>query len=343
MIKSILQEGFVLKSRGFYKHAIETFYKALEVDNSSNELLLEIADCYYNIKDYERAINYIEQILNKNPIHIDSMKLLKQIFIDKQAWDETVQIAKNIYSITNESNDLAEIFYFLNKLGKFEEIFEYNLENLSHKIYYELAFAKYMLLDFVNAEIYINKALAEKELTKYILLKGEILYKQNKEDECIPLIEKLNYNSDNYKELCFIGLIKQYLGEYKISIEMFKKAIKLNKASDELYYYCASTYFKMGEISYAKKYYNLAISLKPDNQNYHFALANLYYSEKNYKRAFEELNYDFFEANLLKAIILYDTGYVALAKKQLENLFEEKPENPIVLEYLERVKEDLKI
>ena len=68
---------------------------------------------------------------------------------------------------------------------------------------------------------------------------------------------------------------------------MFKKAIKLNKASDELYYYCASTYFKMGEILYAKKYYNLAISLNPDNQNYHFALANLYYSEKNYNRAFE--------------------------------------------------------
>ena len=42
---------------------------------------------------------------------------------------------------------------------------------------------------------------------------------------------------------------------------------------------------------------------------------NLYYSERNFKRAFEELNYDFFEANLLKSIILYDTGYVALAKK----------------------------
>jgi tetratricopeptide (TPR) repeat protein len=79
------------------------------------------------------------------------------------------------------------------------------------------------------------------------------------------------------------------------------RAIDVNS---EFYYNYASTCFKMGNIQQAKKYYNLAISLSPDNQNYHFALANLYYSEKHYKRAMEELNYDFFEARLLKSIIL---------------------------------------
>ena len=34
MIKEILQEGFILKEKGYYKHAIEAFYKALEVDNA---------------------------------------------------------------------------------------------------------------------------------------------------------------------------------------------------------------------------------------------------------------------------------------------------------------------
>ena len=44
MIKNLLKEGFILKSKGYYKHAIEAFYKALEIDNKSPELLLEIAD-----------------------------------------------------------------------------------------------------------------------------------------------------------------------------------------------------------------------------------------------------------------------------------------------------------
>ena len=77
MIKKFIQEGYILKSKGFYKHAIETYYKALAIDNNSQELLLEIAECYFKLNEEERALNYIEQILNNNPAHIDSLKLLK--------------------------------------------------------------------------------------------------------------------------------------------------------------------------------------------------------------------------------------------------------------------------
>ena len=55
MIKNLLQEGFALKDRGHYKHAIEVFYKALEEDNTSTELLFEIADLYYRMQNEESA------------------------------------------------------------------------------------------------------------------------------------------------------------------------------------------------------------------------------------------------------------------------------------------------
>ena len=63
MIKKILQESFILKENGHFKQAIESFYKALEIDNKSTELLLEIAECYSLIGEKERTLNYIEQIL----------------------------------------------------------------------------------------------------------------------------------------------------------------------------------------------------------------------------------------------------------------------------------------
>ena len=100
MMKELLQEGFILKSKGYYKHAIEAFYKALELDNSSSELLLEIAEVYYLMGDEERTLNYIEQILEHNPTHIESLNLLKKIFVNKKAWAEAEQTAKNIYCIT---------------------------------------------------------------------------------------------------------------------------------------------------------------------------------------------------------------------------------------------------
>ena len=191
MIKDLLQEAFALKASGHYKHAIEIFYKALELDNSSSELLLEIADLYDRIGNKEKALSYIEQILDKDPTHIDALKFLKRVFERKEAWQEAEQTAKNIYCISHNSADLAEIF--------------------------------------------------------------KLLIKQNKFD----------------------------------------------------------------------------------------ALANLYYSEKHYKKALEELEGNFFEARFLKAVILYETGYLALARKELSELALEFPNKEMVSEYMTRINSEL--
>ena len=343
MIKDLIQEGFILKSKGYYKRAIETFYKALECDVSSIELLLEIAECYYHMDDEERALNYIEQALNKEPTHIESLKLLKKIFMNKSAWAEAEQTAKNIYLISKNNNDLAEIFELLNTQHKFEEIFEYNLETPSSRCLYEKAFAKMSLNNLAEAEELINEALTKELCDKNLLLKCKILYKNNKKEECKTILEKINLNQADADILNLAGLVMQYECDFLVALNYFLEAIKLSPKTSEYYYNCASTYFKMGNIQQAKKYYNLAVSLAPENQNYHFALANLYYSEKQYKRALEELDYDFFEAKLLKAIILYDSGYLAIARKELQTLAKEQSDNELVQAYTNRIEEELRI
>ena len=142
MIKDLLKEGFILKSKGYYKHAIEAFYKALEIDNTSPELLLEIADVYYLMGEEEHALSYIEQVLDKNPAHIGSLKLLKKIFTNKKAFAQAELTAKNIYCISKNPKDLAEILALLNKQKRYQEILEYNIEEMSSEIFYEIAYAK---------------------------------------------------------------------------------------------------------------------------------------------------------------------------------------------------------
>lgn len=343
MIKDLLQEGYILKTKGFYKHAIESFYKALEHDNNSSELLLEIAESYYLMKDEERALNYIEQILEKDPTHVESLKLLKQIFVSKSAWSEAEQTAKNIYFISKNDEDLAKIFELLNQQGKYAEIFEYNVENFSENALYEKAYAKMFLGETDEALLYINKALENSSKDKFLLLKGKILYKMNRKEDCFEILDKIAFDENNAELMNFSGLVYQYKEDYKKAIEYFKIAIKTEPQKDEYYYNCASTYFKMGDTQQAKFFYNRAISLAPENQNYHFALANLYYAEKHHKRALEELNGDFWEAKLLKSIILYDSGYLALARKELEKLAEEQPENEMVKSYQDRIRTELGI
>ena len=343
MIKEILQEGFILKEKGYYKHAIETFYKALELDNSSLELLLEIAKCYYLLNDEERALNYIEQILEKEPTHIQALKLLKEIFLSKNALTEAEQTAKNIYCISQDKKDLIEILELLIKLKRFSEVLEYNVENFESDVLYYKAYAKLFLNELDDAETYINKSIDLEESDKKKFLKSKILYKKNKINESKEIINNLQIDIKDSEALNFVGLVEQYNFNFEKALDYFKQAIKLNSKNDEYYYNCASTFFKMGEVQQAKKFYNLAISIAPENQNYHFALANLYYSEKNYKRAMEELNYDFFEARLLKSIILHDSGYLVIAKREFEKLLKEQPENDIIKDYSSRIEEELRI
>ena len=174
-----------------------------------------------------------------------------------------------------------------------------------------------------------------------MLLLGQIYYALNKKDKCIALVQKLSDNSENAELLNFCGLIEDYQGNYKKACKHLLKAIKLEPCNDKYHYNLANMYFKQGDTAFAKKYYNIAISLNPQNTNYHFALANLYYSEKHYKRALEELPDNLFEANLLKIIILYDTGYLALAKQELSRLLQQCPDSHILQEYTERINQEL--
>ena len=344
MIKNLLQEGFTLKNRGHYKHAIEVFYKALEEDNNSTELLLEIADLYYKMQNEEKALNYIEQVLNKNPKHIEALQLLEKIFIDKNAYAEAEQTAKNIYCISHNINDLVKIFQLLNLQGKYDEIFEYHVENPNGFIYLEQAKALYYKKELEKSEEILHKALEISPDNQDILLMlGQVYYAQNKKDHCVELLTRLSRDNENPELLNFCGAVESYQNNFKAAKDYVLRAIKLDPKNDEYYFNLANIYFKQGDTVYAKQYYNHAISLKPENRNYHFALANLYYSEKHYKRALEELQEDFFEANLLKAIILYDTGYLALARKELNQLAKDQPQNPILMDYQAKINNELGI
>ena len=309
-------------------------------------MLYEIADLYHLINDNERASNYIEQALDINPTHIESLELLKKIFIKNKLYKQAEETARNIFIISKNADDFAKILELLNSQKKYNDVVSQaeNFENKNSNILYEIAFAKLFLNQANDALEEISKAINfEPENNKFKLLKSKILFKLDKKEESKEILESLEINSSDSDILNFIGLVKQDNCEFDSALECFLEAIKISPNNDEYLYNCGSTYFKKGDTSLAKKYYNLAISLNPDNQNYHFALANLYYSEKNYKRAMEELAYDFYEAKLLKSIILYDSGYLSVARKYILELEKERPENDLVQEYRRKIEEELKI
>ena len=60
-LTDFIKKGFDNKEIGDYKTAIDYFYKALAIDNSSVEIMGELALLYSNLCQYDRAISFYEQ------------------------------------------------------------------------------------------------------------------------------------------------------------------------------------------------------------------------------------------------------------------------------------------
>lgn len=67
--KALLSEGVALYRRNEYHRAIEAFTKASEqgTENSSNEILIDRADCYIQVGKPELALEDVNRVLQDNP------------------------------------------------------------------------------------------------------------------------------------------------------------------------------------------------------------------------------------------------------------------------------------
>lgn len=342
MIKDILVKAFELKRKGYYKHAIETLYKALEYDNSSIELLYEIAGLYYLIKNEERALNYIEQIFDIAPSHINSLKLLMRIFANKQAYDKAEQAARNIYQITSEANDLAQILYFLNLQKKFSDVTDFPTEKNNPSIAFEKALAYFQIQNYNKAICILKNSFTEFGKNKQgLLLLGQIYSHIGDIEHCIEISTEFNPEEQDADICEFLSKTEYYKKEYKNAIYFIKKAIQINPKRAEYYFHLAEIYAAQTEYNFAKNAYNIAISLSPNTHKYHLALATLYYNKKYYKRALEELTDDTIESKILKMKILFDMNYLVLSKKVVDELLLSETTNETIQEYKVKIKQAL--
>ena len=76
-----IKQAFDLKSQKCYKQAIEMLYKALELENDNSEILFQLGELYFLLRNFPRATHYLEKVLQKNENHIEALKLQKRFLI----------------------------------------------------------------------------------------------------------------------------------------------------------------------------------------------------------------------------------------------------------------------
>lgn len=341
-MKNYMIDAFELKRKGYYKQAIELYYKVMSTEGDDIEILAELADLYFLLGNNERAMHYAEKALEIDENHASSLSVLRKVYLSDKNFDDAERIAKQIYSLTESETDLLELVKILEYRKKYDEIVLYtqNIEDIECK--YKYALALYNLKQFDKAIDVLNNIVPDNLQTDYkekvYELTGKIYYEQKNMDKAKEVFKKLEENNaENAESLNYIGLNK--LDELKLdeAIEYFKSASEKDSKNPQYYFNMGQAYYLKGWFDEAKKSFNTAICLNPMDESYHYSLAYLLYRSGDYENAEAHLNPEYFDSKVLLQVIKAEKGDLATPKIELEKLLKEHPENELILSSLARI------
>lgn len=337
-MKQLMIEAFELKKKGYYKQAIEIFYKLLARENDNIEILSELGGIYLLLKNYDRAIHYTNKALEIDSNHINSLVNLRQIYTEQKDYKSASKVANKIYIITNSQTDLYEFLKILNLQNKYNEATGFVDFITSVDVAGEIAFAYYKLNKYDEAIRILTEYTSGNNNAKLQDLLCKIYFETKQIEKAKEVLTKLeNNNTNDAQVLNYMGLAKLDELQLDSAIGYFKEAINSDSQNDSYNFNLAQAYFLKGWLDEAKKYFIKAICLNPTNSNYQYSLGYALYREGDYKNALTHLNVETTEAKVLKMLIKFQMGDLASSKSELEKLQKENPENETILYALAQI------
>ena len=341
-----IKQAFELKNQGCYKQAIEMLYKTLETEIDNAEILYQLGDLYFQLHNYNRAEKYLEKVLIKNPSHIESYKMLKEIYLRRGDLSAARTAAEKVYTLEGTSKNLAGLIRILSSLKEHDEIEKYiSSAPASKDVQYEYALSLYQKGEADRALDVIQSSGVDSDDAQ--ILKGKILFERKDYETSREIFQKLERVTENDEVLNYLGLFKLDDGDYTSAVKYFSKASSLNKNKSVYYYNLANAYYLNGWISESAAAYKKAIGLEPENADYRYSLAYLYYISKDFEKAENEAKY-ILEINpahsttkVLEALLKYENKDFLGAKSILEASLEKAPEDEFAKSSLAKVYTEL--
>lgn len=332
-------EAFDLKKQGYYKQAIEVYYKLLSETDDNIEILVELADLYFLMKNFSKSTHYLEKVLELNPKHIQGLKILKNINLETGNKEEALALAEKIFNIEKSEDSKLTLLNILFSFEKYSKIFEYTDETDSSDCKYIFAQSLYNLQRYDEALQFCTENCEENEKT--LLLLGKIYLKLGITDKVKEVYKKLKETDlKDSESLNFVGL--NYIDELELdkAIECFKKAIEIKENESSYHYNLGQAYFLKGWIEEAQKCFNVAICLNPLEENYHYSLAYLLYRIGEFDNALMHLegcDEENINSKILKLSIKAEKGDLATPKIELEKMIKSNKENELILFSLAKI------
>ena len=301
-------------------------YKALETESDNIEILYQIGDLYYLLHNYDRAVQYLEKVLQYNNKHLASLKLLSNVYSKQGLFEDALEPALKVYEIEQQCKNLKEIIIILGSMKRIDDIAKYR-DIMDNECLYEYALACYKNGKSDRAKELIAGAESENDDCKILL--GKIYFDENEFEKSRQIFNSFPKTTKDAEVLNYLGLFALEDMKFIDAIKYFSRASNLSKNNPVYLYNLANAYFFNGWQDEAVNSYQKAIVISPENLDYRYSLAYLYYEMKNYDKAQKEIDFilsnneKHYQARVVQALLkLHKKDYLG-AEKILEDNIKE--------------------
>ncbi|RPG53014.1 MAG: hypothetical protein CBE48_002740 [Flavobacteriales bacterium TMED288] len=296
--KTIFLESLIKKNNDDINGAINLIKECLSIYPNSFSANYEIANLYYDLKDYETSLFYAQSALKVIPENFWVNNLLLKIYTEL---DDVVQILKTFKTILN-------IDYSIERKIKFAELNEYySKPKSSIKIYNEIEkeIGVSEITSIKKQQLYINigdiksatkelKKLIDKfpNLIKYKIMLAKIYEANDLTEKALEIYNNIiKFDSTNIESNLSIAEIFRKKNDFINAYFYLNKCYYSNNFNTETSIYILKNYFDLGRANKINSKLFLNLTKKAidfDNENYiiHSINGEINYFLNNISEAF---------------------------------------------------------
>lgn len=262
----------IYNSSRYIDEAITEYQRALETYIDSAEIYFKIGQAQYYKGDLDKAINYFDMAISKDPKFAKAYYFLAETYTKKARFHEAILNAKMAIKYKPLGNSCAHFLLFeLYKVSSFKCV------KTSLKAALEL-FLSLLLLPF--------DGLALKNVTKNLsnlkffptLLKGFYMVQTKGLAQALEIYENAVEKAPGFVPLyCLLGDIYRTIGQFDSAITEYKMAIWLDSLNIPAYRHLCQAYEEIGDFDSAIEIYEKLIQIMPNIAEFHSNLANILY------------------------------------------------------------------
>lgn len=248
-----------------YPLALENINKAILLNKDMAKFYQMKGEIYKAQANYSQALIAFDQALKKRSNFIAVHESIGEIYQAENQNEEAIRAYKRLLALEPQRIDIilriVQCYLVLDEL----EVAQHHLD------------------------IYEKNAKDFKLSTddNYYVLRGETLFRQDRFQESLDYLNKINKPSQKSLELQ--GLDYYHLDNYETGVSYFNKLLSTDKDNGKWYFYRGFYYFQKDDFNDALAQFKRALILDPDLTETRYYLGKIYLNTGEHAAALEEL------------------------------------------------------